>query len=97
MSSIKDKYYEACETTGSGIGWFGKTLKSESELALANSKRYEMETSEEICLVAGASYPDGSPLKGEDAIKISKIITDAICDSNFELLKNLQELGLLHK
>lgn len=97
MSSNKNKYYEVCENIGGALASFSTSLRSLSEEISTKAKNSQIENAEQFCLTACATYPDGSPLKGEDAILVSDIITRAICDSDFDELEKLQESGFIKK
>ena len=97
MSSIKNRYYEVCGNIGDALASFSASMESLSEEISTKATNSQIENAEQHCLKACAKYPDGKTLKGEDAILVSDTITRAICDSDFDVLEQLQELGFIQK
>jgi hypothetical protein len=93
MSLIKDGYYEACEKLASGISSLGEKARSCAE----EMEKDEIESAEKFCLGFAMRHPDGSPLKGEYAISLCKIMKQALYDEDHELFDNLKEAGFIHK
>ncbi|WP_417585860.1 hypothetical protein [Nitrincola sp.] len=61
------------------------------------TEKSNIKTAEKTCAEFGYKLPDGSPIKGQFAVTIFRIISEASANRDYQLLLDLEEQGVIKK